>query len=133
MHGETDLQTLIASMKPSLGELPYVFCSIDQAAFDALPFIPLGTFHEREGISIIVTQQQASDSALAFDTSWACITLEIHSLLSAVGFLAVITAHLARVGISVNPVSAFYHDHLFVPWDKRACALEALIALSRSR
>jgi uncharacterized protein len=133
MHGETDLRILIASMKPSLGELPYVFCSVDQATFDALPFMPLGMFHEREGISIIVTQQQAGDSGLAFDASWACITLEIHSSLSAVGFLAVVTTHLARAGISVNPISAFYHDHLFVPWAKKEGALQALIALSRSR
>jgi uncharacterized protein len=133
MPGETDLQTLIAAMKPSLGDVPYVFCSVDQATFDALPFVPLGTFHEREGISIIATQQQAGDSGLAFDASWACITLEIHSSLSAVGFLAVVTAHLARAGISVNPISAYYHDHLFVPWEEKERALHALVALSRSR
>jgi uncharacterized protein len=133
MHGETDLQTLIASMKPSLRELPYVFCSLDQSTFDALPFTPLGTFHEREGISIVATEQHARAQGLAFDRPWACITLEIHSSLSAVGFLAVITTHLARAGISVNPISAFYHDHLFVPWEKKERALQALIALSRSR
>jgi uncharacterized protein len=133
MHGETDLQTLIASMKPALHELPYVFCSVDQAIFDSLPFTPLATFREREGISIVATQQQAREQGLAFHTSWACITLEVHSSLSAVGFLAVVTTHLARAGISVNPISAFYHDHLFVPWEKKERALQALVALSRSR
>lgn len=28
--------------------------------------------------------------------------------------MAAITTRLAQEGISVNPVSAFYHDHLFV-------------------
>jgi hypothetical protein len=42
------------------------------------------------------------------------ITLSIHSSLDAVGFLAAITAQLAEHGISVNVVSAYYHDHLFV-------------------
>jgi hypothetical protein len=54
------------------------------------------------------------------------ITLTIHSDLQAVGFLAPIMTRLAEAGISVNPVSAFYHDHLFVPWDKRNEAMEIL-------
>jgi hypothetical protein len=37
---------------------------------------------------------------------------------------------LAKQGISANPVSAFYHDHLFVPVDKASEALSILRALS---
>ncbi len=36
-------------------------------------------------------------------------------LARAIGFLAAVTAHLAESGIAVNAVSAFHHDHLFVP------------------
>jgi hypothetical protein len=43
-----------------------------------------------------------------------------------VGFLAAITGRLADAGISVNPVSAFYHDHLFVPEHKADEALHHL-------
>ena len=46
------------------------------------------------------------------------ITLEVHSALDAVGFLAAVTARLAAEGIGVNPVAGFHHDHLFVPADK---------------
>jgi hypothetical protein len=49
--------------------------------------------------------------------------LTVHSSLEAVGFLAAITARLAETGISVNVVSAFYHDHLFVPHDRADEAL----------
>ena len=47
------------------------------------------------------------------------ITLDIHSSLEAVGFIARIANVLALHDMGVNPVSAFYHDHLFVP-EKRA-------------
>ena len=43
------------------------------------------------------------------------ITVMVHSALDAVGFLATITTRLAAAGIGVNLVSAFFHDHLFVP------------------
>ncbi|MBC7228393.1 MAG: ACT domain-containing protein [Thermoflexales bacterium] len=133
MNGETDLKTLLAAMQPVLHELPYVFCSVSRDIYDKLPFEPLGTFREQEGVTIIVTQQQASDNGFPFDMTWACITLQVHSSLSAVGFLAVITSRLAKAGISVNPVSAYYHDHLFVPWESRWQVMDILKELSRSQ
>ena len=54
------------------------------------------------------------------------ITLEIHSALDAVGFLAAVTTALAREGIGVNPVAAYHHDHLFVPHDRAEDAMRAL-------
>jgi uncharacterized protein len=61
------------------------------------------------------------------------ITLRIHSSLEAVGFLARIAAELARLGISVNVVSAFHHDHLFVPAGRAEEAMAALRALAAAR
>jgi hypothetical protein len=54
------------------------------------------------------------------------ITLMVHSSLEAVGFLAVITERLAAAGISVNAISAYYHDHIFVPVDKAFQAMKIL-------
>lgn len=133
MNGETDLKILLATMHPVLHQSPYVFCSVSQDTYEELPLDPLGTFREEEGITIIVTQQQASDNGLPFDTTWACITLMVHSSLSAVGFLAAVTGRLAQAGISVNPVSAYYHDYLFVPWESRWQAMDELRRLSQSR
>ena len=126
MNSETDLKTLLATMRPVLHEAPYVFCSASQGTYDKLPFEPLGMFHEQEGITLIITRQQANDNDLPYDTTWARITLTVHSSLSAVGFLAAITGKLAEAGISVNPVSAYYHDHLFVPWGMRMQAMDVL-------
>jgi hypothetical protein len=40
------------------------------------------------------------------------------------------TARLADAGIGVNAVSAFYHDHLFVPEDRADEALTLLQKMS---
>jgi hypothetical protein len=52
--------------------------------------------------------------------------------LEAVGFLAAVLPALAREGISTNVVSAFYHDHLFVPAAQAQHALSILQSLSNS-
>lgn len=129
MPGETDLDKLLAAMRPVLREAPYVFCSISQETYEALPRAPLGVFREAEGISIVVEERAAIAHGLSFDSTWACITLTVHSSLSAVGFLAVIAARLAGAGIGVNPISAYHHDHLFVPWAERWRAMDILSEL----
>ena len=58
------------------------------------------------------------------------ITLNIHSSLEAVGFLAALLPALAAEGMGVNPVSGFFHDHLFVPADRAEDALRVLKALA---
>jgi len=130
LTGETDLDTLLKRMQPLLHDSPYVFCSVDSETYARLPFEPLGTFFEAEGVSLILIEEQARDLDLAYDSVWACITLKVHSSLNAVGFLAAIMGALAEAGISVNPVSAYYHDHLFVPWERRLKAIQVLRGIS---
>jgi hypothetical protein len=131
MTGETDLKKLIAEMHPALGETPYVFCTVESKRVSQLPFTPLGAFREAEGVTLIATEPQARDAKLQFDSTWACITLTVHSSLLAVGFLAAVLAALAQAGISVNPISSYYHDHLFVPWESRRKAMDVLEAVGR--
>ena len=130
MSGETELKILLMNMQPHLHESPYVFCSVDTETYEQLPFEPLGLFCEAEGVSLIVSEEQAREFDLAYDSIWACITLRVHSSLTAVGFLAAVTGKLAEAGISVNPVSAYYHDHLFIPWERRRQAMEVLLELA---
>ena len=132
MSGETNLEVLIATLRPELHASPYVFCAIPRGDLDALAFDPLCRFHEREGVTVIVTREQATLKGLPFEGEWAWITLTAHSSLHAVGLLAAVTVSLARAGISANPVSAYHHDHLFVPWESREAAMEVLEELSRS-
>ena len=92
---------------------------------------PVMVFREREGTTLIVPEDEASGGRPG-RASFRCrmITLNIHSSLEAVGFLAAITARLAAAGMGVNPVSAFYHDHLFVPADRAEEAMELLRRLA---
>jgi hypothetical protein len=126
MFGETNLQSLLANMLPELLEGEFVFCSISPEAFNQLRFQPIGWFTEAEGITIIIERSIADDDGLDYQIVSRMITLNIHSSLEAVGFLAAITSKLAGAGISVNTVSAFYHDHLFVPTDKASAVMRLL-------
>jgi hypothetical protein len=131
MPGERDLQTLIRSMSPQLKDETYVFAtSPDGFPLDVLQDSTM-TFREPEGLTLVVPETSAKKHGMPFQDRWALITLNVHSDLQAIGFLAAITNALAQAEISVNAVSAFFHDHLFVPWDKRMLALETLESLSK--
>jgi len=83
-------------------------------------------FREKEGTTLIVSQDDAQSQELVGEFPCRMITLNVHSALEAVGFLALITQRLAGLNIGVNAVSAFHHDHLFVPDDRAEEALHEL-------
>ena len=97
-------------MDPELDPEEYVFCALPEAGdIDAI-----GVFREREGVTVICRRAEADLRDLPFAFPSRRITLNVQSSLEAVGLLAAVTAELARAGIAVNVISAFYHDHLFV-------------------
>jgi hypothetical protein len=130
MASERDLATLLKHMKPELRPGVFVFCTI--ATNEIVPAIdPLMTFREQEGTTLVITREEAEAAGLRHAFASRQITLTVHSALDAVGFLAAITARLATAGISVNAVSAFHHDHLFVPVDRADEVMTILRELSR--
>ena len=60
------------------------------------------------------------------------ITLNVQSSLDAVGFTAVISTRWAKLGMGmgVNPVSGYLHDHLFVPVGREEEAVAELRRLA---
>jgi uncharacterized protein len=123
--GETDLVTLLREMSPELNEGEYVFCTLDVKG-NPINLEPLGWFHEREGVTVILSKEQADRLNLTYSFISAWITLNIHSSLEAIGLTAAISQALTRAGISCNIVAAYYHDHLFVPVGDANHALEIL-------
>jgi hypothetical protein len=116
----------LRTLRPALDPRPYVFCLVEEAGLPPLAGLALGIFREAEGVTLMIGQRQADAAGLAYGPLWALITLTVHSDLAAVGFLAAITARLAGAGLAVNPVSAYHHDHLFVPWERREQAMALL-------
>ncbi len=119
MAGERDLETLLRDMGPEMQDGVFVFCALPDNQITAA-IRPVLMFREREGTTtLVIRREEAERAGLPYQFTSRLITLTVHSSLDAVGFLAAITARLAKAGISVNAVSAFHHDHLFVP-DHRA-------------
>ncbi len=133
MSGETNLAILLKSMNPILQANEYVFCSLDKKVneSDWLQLSPIGMFREKEGLTLILNRDHADDANIFYTSTFRLITLSVHSSLDAVGFLATITSKLAEKGISVNPISAYYHYHLFVPVSRATEAMELLQILSK--
>src|SRR5882757_950368 len=129
MTGETDLKKLLATMTPELLPGIHVFVTLAPGAPIPESLNPVMVFREKEGTTLIVP----ADEVVGLQGAFRCrmITLTVHSSLEAVGFLAAITARLAAAGMGVNPVSAFYHDHLVVPADRADEAMELLRQLAR--
>lgn len=76
---------------------------------------------------MIIGKHLADLNDLSYDLLFKRISLNVHSSMAAVGFLARITEVLAAQGFSVNVVSAYYHDHLYIQSDQAHAALETLL------
>ncbi|MBX9772697.1 MAG: ACT domain-containing protein [Candidatus Obscuribacterales bacterium] len=129
---EKNLDVLLTSMNPSLHNDEFVFCTVSDDVFQKLKIAPLCTFREEEGISLILKRSAADQASLSYTGSWSLITCKINSDLTSVGFLATMSNALAKAGIALNPVSAYFHDHLFVPKERTQECLSILQDLSKS-
>ena len=130
MGGETNLTTLLGSLSANLAEGVFVFATLPgQRVPNGVS--PRMMFQEAEGVTLILRREEAIAQGLEFEFPSRMITLDIHSSLEAVGFIAHIAGVLAQHDMGVNPVSAFYHDHLFVPEDRAEDAMEILAQIAR--
>ncbi len=123
----TALDQMLAQMSPDLGSPTYVFVTINRTPER---LVPLMAFHEDEGLTLIVTDEQARQHGWPVDVPMKRITLRLHSSLDGVGLTGAFSSALAAAGVSCNVVAGYYHDHLFVPEADAYKALAALRELS---
>lgn len=130
MSGETSLTELLKTLSVQLAEDIYVFVTLPDGA------VPEGitarmVFREAEGTTLILRKTDAETFGLDYEFPCRMITLNVHSSLEAVGFIAHIAGELARHDMGVNPVSGFFHDHLFVPDGREQDAMRILEQIAR--
>ena len=128
MSGIININTLLKDMKPVLEESNYVFVTqVGNVLNETIVNLnPIATFREQEGMTLVLSQEQADKNDLTYDLVLQKITLEVHSSLEAVGLTAAISAALTKANISANVIAGYYHDHVFVPKDKAEHALQTL-------
>jgi hypothetical protein len=127
MSGETNLQVLLADMKPRLRPETFVFCTLPQAAYGDLAHLePMASFAEDEGLTLVISQERADGEGLEYEGTFRCVSLEVHSSLEAVGLTAAVATALGNHGISANMLAGFFHDHVFVPSDRAELAMTVL-------
>ena len=130
MAGETDLNLLLAGMEPELAPAPYGYVTLPPGRLPPEGLAAFATVAEAEGLTLVAPVAELERLGLAAGARWARISLTIHSDLSAVGLTAAFSAALTGAGISANVIAGFYHDHLFVQWDRRDEAMTALRSLA---
>ena len=134
MSAETDLATLIRNLRPRILPATYVFCSLEDADYGALSHTnPLASFAEEQGLTLVITRESADQEGLAYQSTFRCISLQVHSSLEAVGLTAAVTGELAAHDISANVIAGYHHDHVFVPSRHADLALSLLKAMSSRR
>ncbi len=134
---EKDLGKLLKGMKPELDDGKYFLSSVPESEImviaNYLEYITC-IYREEEGLTVMFSEEIEDEiegiSEEKIAGPFALITLSINSDLAAVGFLAKITEALAKEKISVNAFSAYFHDHLLVPYGRKKDAMEALKKLA---
>ena len=130
MTGETDLNTLLRSLKADLIDGIFVFATVPTGQIPP-DLAPRMMFQEAEGTTLVLLKDAAQAADLPYEFPSRMITLNIHSSLDAVGFMARIATALGNEGMGVNPFAGFYHDHLFVPNGREQDALRILSQIAK--
>jgi hypothetical protein len=125
-----ELHRLLTGLRPELHAEPYVY-ALGPAPAGTPGTRVFATVAEDEGLTLVLTRDEAAAAGLRPEWAAARITLRIDSKLTDVGLTATVSSRLASHGIPCNVVAGLAHDHLFVPEDRAGDALELLRLLVR--
>jgi len=133
MPGEIDLNAILSNLSPILLPQTWVFCTVSDASYgDFAETLPKAVILEQEGMTLVLEKHIADQYGFSYQGEFNCISLQVHSSLSAVGLTAAISGILANHDISLNMIAGYHHDHLFVPKASAGRALALLAELQKS-
>ena len=123
----TELEKVLASLRIERRRASYTYVAVDAATtldpgIDAL-------IREGEGISAVVSLDEAAARGWPVGVELAWLTVAAETSLEAVGITAALSGALSRAGIAANVLAALHHDHLLVPVadvDRAVLGLEGL-------
>ncbi len=128
MNGNTNLAEVLRSISVDTDSTAYGFASLK----DDLPLPAnevLCTYREKEGLTVVADTNYLHDKHIDFEGPFAKLSIEVHTSLELVGLTAALAKALTESGISANVIAAYYHDHIFAPFDKRNEAVGAIMNL----
>jgi len=128
LAGENDLAALLQGLSPRLNDGRYVYTRVHTGVPAGAD--PIVVVREDEGLTLVLTQEEADRLDLAYEFVAAWITLQVHSALEAVGLTAAVSQVLTEAGISANVVAGYTHHHVFVPLQRADDAMRALATLT---
>ena len=117
-------------MQPTLLEGNWSFVTVPNGKPVPQGLNPLMTCREPEGLTMLLDEPDLAKSGLPHAFFCKAISLHVASSLYAIGFLAAVSEALARQAMSINIVSAFNRDYVFVPTARAAEAVEVLKKLA---
>lgn len=112
-------------LAPRLNPGTFAFVMVSAAAeLDGLDVV--ATMREDEGLTGVVPVDQAEARGLTplFRAAW--ITCSANTALDAVGITARFAKALAAADIACNVIAGVCHDHVFVPVERAADAVDVL-------
>ena len=128
-----ELKDILGNLKPRILEGSFVFTtSNDELVHLMKTFKPIATFREEEGITLVISKDEADKFNIKYDSSFRCISLGVHSSLNSYGLISSISSELTKKKISSNVFSGFYHDHIFVQADLADTAIQVINSLDNS-
>ena len=92
-----ELKDILGNLKPRILEGSFVFTtSNDELDHLMKTFKPIATFREEEGITLVISKDEADKFNIKYDSLFRCISLGVHSSLNSYGLISSISRELTK-------------------------------------
>ena len=133
MPAKKDLQDILNNIDPYLVDESFIFMTSKEPINNLVNSLdPIAMFIENEGSTLVITKDKADKNSIPYDIVFRCISLGVHSSLESSGLIATISGELLKQNIPANVFAGYFHDHIFVPYDKSEEALEIISLIGSS-